>query len=110
MWPRDFGEVPDAERILVDSHCKILSLHGNEGNADDWLRIKRRSLVLGVKKGLVMRPNGRSAHFIAPATSNGCAMSCAPNATCRAEGFANTISIFVNIGETYAAIERHATR
>jgi hypothetical protein len=66
---------PQAERISVVSHWNIPSLHGNEGNAEDWLRIKRSSLVLGVKKGLAMRPNGRSAHFIAPSTSNGCALS-----------------------------------
>lgn len=68
---------PDAERIPVDSHWKIPSLHGNEGSAEDWLKIKRNVLVLGVKKSLSMRPNGRSAHFIAPSTSNGCAMACA---------------------------------
>lgn len=63
---------PNAERIVVASHWKIPSLHGNEGSADDWLKIKRNVLVLGVKKSLDMRPNGRSAHFIAPSSSNGC--------------------------------------
>ena len=62
---------PDAQRIEVGSHWMIPSLHGNAGSADDWLRIKRDTLVLGVKKGLTFRPNGRSAHFIAPSTSNG---------------------------------------
>jgi len=60
---------PDAERIPVDSHWKIPSLHGNEGSVDDWLKIKRTILVLGVKKSLSMRPNGRSAHLIAPSSS-----------------------------------------
>lgn len=68
---------PHAERIEVPSHWNIPNLHGNAGSAEDWLRIKRSTLVLGVKKGLTMRPNGRSAHFIAPSTSNGCAMACA---------------------------------
>lgn len=68
---------PAAERLPVDTHWKIPWLHGNEGNAENWLTIKRSSLVLGVKKGLTMRPNGCSAHFIAPSTSNGCAMACA---------------------------------
>jgi spore photoproduct lyase family protein len=105
-----FAKYPDAERTYVDSHWKIPSLHGNEGNAEDWLRIKRSSLVLGVKKGLTMRPNGRSAHFIAPSTSNGCAMACAYCYVPRRKGYANPISIFVNIDEACAAIERHAGR
>jgi spore photoproduct lyase len=104
------AKYPDAERTYVDSHWKIPSLHGNEGNTEDWLRIKRSSLVLGVKKGLTMRPNGRSAHFIAPSTSNGCAMACAYCYVPRRKGYANPISIFVNIDEACAAIERHAGR
>jgi spore photoproduct lyase len=101
---------PDAERIAVASHWNIPSLHGNEGNAEDWLRIKRGVLVLGVKKGLSMRPNGRSAHFIAPSTSNGCAMACAYCYVPRRKGYANPISIFVNIEDVCAAIARHAGR
>jgi spore photoproduct lyase family protein len=101
---------PHAERTYVESHWKIPSLHGNEGNAEDWLTIKRSNLVLGVKKGLTMRPNGRSAHFIAPSTSNGCAMACAYCYVPRRKGYANPVSIFVNIDEACAAIARHAAR
>ena len=101
---------PDAERIPVDSHWKIPSLHGNEGSAEDWLKIKRNVLVLGVKKSLSMRPNGRSAHFIAPSTSNGCAMACAYCYVPRRKGYANPISVFVNIDEACRAVARHADR
>src|SRR3954469_22878261 len=101
---------PDAERIVVDSHWKIPSLHGNEGSADEWLKIKRNALVLGVKKSLSMRPNGRSAHFIVPSTSNGCAMACAYCYVPRRKGFANPISLFVNTDAVCAAIRRHAGR
>jgi spore photoproduct lyase len=101
---------PDAERISVGSHWQIPSLHGNAGSAEDWLAIKRHVLVLGVKKGLTMRPNGRSAHFIAPSTSNGCAMACAYCYVPRRKGYANPISIFVNIEDTCRAIARHAAR
>ena len=55
---------PGAERVPVTSHWNIPNLHGNQGSAEDWLRIKRNVLVLGTKKSLSMRPNGRSAHFI----------------------------------------------
>jgi spore photoproduct lyase len=68
---------PNARRIMVPSHNDIPTLYGNEGNAEDWLRIKQHTLVLGVKKSMSMRPNERSSNFIAPSTSNGCAMACA---------------------------------
>ncbi|GJD95797.1 spore photoproduct lyase family protein [Methylobacterium iners] len=101
---------PQAERILVPSHWNIPTLHGNAGAVEDWVRIKRSTLVLGVKKGLAMRPNGRSAHFIAPSTSNGCAMACAYCYVPRRKGFANPISLFVNVDTVCAAIRRHAER
>ncbi len=101
---------PDARRIEVPSHWNIPELHGNAGSVEDWVRIKRSTLVLGVKKGLTMRPNGRSAHFIAPSTSNGCAMACAYCYVPRRKGFANPISLFVNVEAVCAAIQRHAAR
>ncbi|WP_407522447.1 spore photoproduct lyase family protein [Methylobacterium oryzisoli] len=99
---------PAARRIPVRSHWNIPDLHGNAGSAEDWIRIKRSTLVLGVKKGLAMRPNGRSAHFIAPSTSNGCAMACAYCYVPRRKGFANPITLFVNGDEIGRAIARHA--
>ncbi|WP_238181077.1 spore photoproduct lyase family protein, partial [Methylobacterium trifolii] len=101
---------PDAARIVVPSHWNIPELHGNAGSVEDWVRIKRSTLVLGVKKGLAMRPNGRSAHFIAPSTSNGCAMACAYCYVPRRKGFANPISLFVNVEAVCAAVRRHAGR
>ncbi|KAA2236995.1 spore photoproduct lyase family protein [Salinarimonas soli] len=99
---------PDAWRIPVDSHWKIPELHGNAGNVDDWVRIKRTTLVLGVKKAMTIRPNGRSADFIAPSTSNGCAMACAYCYVPRRKGYANPITVFVNIDQIGRAIARHA--
>jgi spore photoproduct lyase family protein len=104
------AKYPDAEHIEVGSHWQIPSLHGNEGSAEDWLRIKREVLVLGTKKSLSFRVNGRSAHFIAPSTSNGCAMACAYCYVPRRKGYANPISLFVNIDEVCRAITRHAAR
>jgi spore photoproduct lyase len=99
---------PAAERIVVPSHWNIPELHGNIGSIEDWVRIKRSTLVLGVKKSLPLRPNGRSAHFIAPSTSNGCAMACAYCYVPRRKGFANPITLFVNTERACAAIARHA--
>lgn len=99
---------PDAERIEVPSHWNIPALHRNEELADDWVRVKRTTLVLGVKKGLQIRPNERSADFIAPSTASGCALACPYCYVGRRKGFANPISTFVNIEQIAAAIARHA--
>ena len=100
---------PGAELIEVDSHWRIPEL-ADPGLAEDWLRVKRDTLVLGVKKGLQMRPNGRSADFIAPSSSNGCAMACAYCYVGRRKGYANPVSVFVNIDDITGAIARHAAR
>lgn len=68
---------PDAEVTEVASHWYIPELHCNAGNVDRWVRVKTETLVLGVKKSLSARPNGRSSDFIAASTANGCAMACA---------------------------------
>jgi spore photoproduct lyase family protein len=101
---------PDAELVEVASHWKIPELFADRELASDWLRMKREVLVLGVKKGLSMRPNGRSADFIAPSSSNGCAMACSYCYVPRRKGYANPVSVFVNIDEIAGSIARHARR
>ncbi len=101
---------PDARRIPVKSHWNIPGLHGNEGSAEDWLRIKRTVLVLGVRKGMEVRPNGRSVDFIAPSHANGCALACSYCYVPRRKGFANPISTFVNIEAMTRAIARHVAK
>ena len=101
---------PDAERVEVASHWNIPGLHGNEGLVRDWVRVKRDVLVLGVRKSLACRPNGRSADFIAPAAANGCAMACAYCYVPRRKGFANPITVFANIDEITGYLARHARR
>jgi len=100
---------PNAELVEVASHWKIPQL-ADPALAEDWLKVKREILVLGVKKGLAMRPNGRSADFIAPSSSNGCAMACAYCYVGRRKGYANPISVFVNIDEITRAVARHAAK
>ena len=99
---------PTAERIEVASHWRIPGLFGNEGNVERWNEIKRTVLVLGVKKSVRIEPNGRSTDFLAPSTANGCAMACAYCYVPRTKGYANSISLFVNIEEIVASIRRHA--
>ena len=101
---------PEAERIEVPSHWNIKGLHGNEGLVRDWVETKRGVLVLGVKKSLSCRPNGRSADFIAPSHANGCAMACAYCYVPRRKGYANPITTFVNIEGIMGNIERHAKK
>ncbi|WP_043334792.1 spore photoproduct lyase family protein [Belnapia moabensis] len=99
---------PEAERIEVASHWRIPELR--EADPEDYLRPKREVLVLGVKKGLPFRPNGRSADFIAPSSSNGCAMACAYCYVARRKGHANPITVFANIEQIMAATARHAEK
>ena len=101
---------PDADREEVASHWNIPGLHGNEGLVRDWVRVKRGVLVLGVKKSVSCRPNGRSADWIAPSTANGCAMACAYCYVPRRKGFANPVTTFVNIEAILGYLERHALR
>jgi spore photoproduct lyase family protein len=101
---------PDATLIPVASHWNIPELHGNEGSVQDWNRIKRTVLVLGVKKSLQARPNCRSSDFVAPSHANGCAMACSYCYVARRKGFANPITTFVNIDRIQQYIERHAAR
>ncbi len=70
------SKYPHAAIVEVPSHWNIPELHGNEGSADDWTKIKRDVLILGIKKSLTARPNTRSSHFVAPSQSNGCTMAC----------------------------------
>lgn len=100
---------PDAELVEVASHWKIPQL-ADPTLSEDWLRVKRDILVLGVKKGMQMRPNGRSADFIAPSSSNGCAMACAYCYVGRRKGYANPISVFVNVDDITRALARHAAK
>jgi spore photoproduct lyase len=101
---------PEAERVEVESHHRIPELYGDETNVARWVRIKREALVLGVKKSLTARPNGRSADFIAPSTANGCAMACAYCYVPRRKGYSNPITVFANIDKIQAYVRRHVAR
>lgn len=104
------SQYPDAELIEVPSHWKIPELHGFHGSVEDWIKIKRSDLILGIKKSLSCRLNERSSHFVAPSHSNGCTMSCSYCYVPRRKGYANPISIFVNIEQIMKFIARHAGR
>jgi spore photoproduct lyase family protein len=101
---------PGAEVIEVDSHWNIEELHGNAGNVDRWVRVKTEDLVIGVKKSLTARPNGRSADWIAPSLANGCAMACAYCYVPRRKGYANPITVFTNIDKIIGYLGRHIAR
>jgi spore photoproduct lyase family protein len=101
---------PGATLVEVESHHRIPELYGDETNVARWVRIKREALVLGVKKSLTARPNGRSADFIAPSTANGCAMACAYCYVPRHKGYSNPITVFANIDKISGYLRRHASR
>ncbi|MFD1714590.1 spore photoproduct lyase family protein [Amnibacterium flavum] len=98
---------PEAEIVPVASHWLIPEVHGDETNVSRWVRIKTEALVLGVKKSLTTRLNGRSADFIAPSTANGCAMACAYCYVPRRKGYSNPITVFANIEQITAHLARH---
>ncbi|WP_207625678.1 spore photoproduct lyase family protein [Niastella populi] len=101
---------PNARLIEVPSHWKIPELHGFQGSVEHWLKIKRNVLILGVKKSLTCRPNTRSSNFVSPSESNGCTMSCSYCYVPRRKGYANPITLFVNIDQIMGYLERHAKR
>ncbi len=104
------AKFPDAKLIEVPSHWSIPGLHGNAGNVEDWLKIKRNVLVVGVRKGMNFLPYMRSCDWVAPSHSNGCALACAYCYVPRRKGFANPISTFVNIEQIQQAIIRHSNQ
>lgn len=104
------SKFPDAILHEVSSHWKIPDLYGNEGSIEDWIRIKKNILVLGAKKSLTCRPNTRSSHFVAPSLSNGCAMACSYCYVPRRKGYANPVSLFVNIEQILKYLKGHAGR
>ncbi|WP_207534065.1 spore photoproduct lyase family protein [Desertivirga arenae] len=99
-----------AELKEVESHWKIPELFGFEGSVEDWISNKKNVLILGIKKSLSARPNTRSSHWVAPSQSNGCTMSCSYCYVPRRKGFANPVSIFVNIEQILGYLKRHAFR
>ncbi|UUL75321.1 spore photoproduct lyase family protein [Pseudarthrobacter sp. Fe7] len=101
---------PGADVVPVENHWNIPDLHGDETNVPRWSRIKTEALVLGVKKSLTVKPNGRSADFIAPSTANGCAMACAYCYVPRHKGYSNPVTVFANLDQIAGTLERHATR
>jgi spore photoproduct lyase family protein len=104
------AKYPHAQLTEVPSHWKIPELFGFQGSVEDWISNKRDILILGIKKSLSARPNTRSSHWIAPSESNGCTMSCSYCYVPRRKGFANPITIFVNIQQIIGYLRRHAIR
>jgi spore photoproduct lyase len=98
---------PDAERVEVGSHQQVPY---GEDDVSRWVRIKTEDLVLGVKRSLTARPNGRSSNWIAPSTANGCAMACAYCYVPRRKGYANPITVFANIDQISGYLSRHVAR
>ena len=97
-----------AELVKVKSHWQIPELNNNSESVEKWNKIKRHNLVLGIKKGMTIRSNGRSTDFIAPSHSNGCTMSCIYCYVARRKGYANPITIFCNIDDICRSIKSHS--
>lgn len=101
---------PDAEVVQVPSASRVEGLHDDASNVDRWVRIKTEVLALGVRKTLTARRNERSANWIAPSTANGCAMACSYCYVPRHKGYANPITVYANIEQVVAYLQRHVAR
>ena len=101
---------PDAEQVEVASAQRVPGLHDAPALVDRWVRTKVETLVLGVRKSMTTRPNGRSADFIGPGGSNGCAMACAYCYVPRRKGYANPITLYVNSERMVRYLQGHARR
>lgn len=92
---------PDAERLEIKQHNRLPDLGLAHYEA------KRDLLVLGRLKSLDCKPSGRSSDFIAPSLANGCTGACAYCYVDRNKPV-NPISLFTNVEEILAAVDRHA--
>lgn len=109
IWRQNAEDIikrfPSAEIVEVESHWQIPELF--KADAQDWMKNKRETLVLGIKSGLSHKKNGRSADFIAASNSNGCLSSCQYCYVARRKGGSNPLTIFVNIDEIADSIRKH---
>lgn len=103
-----FNRFPNAEVIPVNSHWKIPELHLNEKLVDRYVRIKKNYLVLGTKKGIYFRQNGRSTDYIGVSHSSGCAAACGYCYVQRRKGLTNPITIFTNIDQILKETKKHS--
>jgi spore photoproduct lyase family protein len=87
----------DAELVRVNSHWNIPEINQNEKLVEQWNYTKTNWLILGIKKSLECRPNGRSTDRIAPSLSNGCYSACSYCYVARRKGFSNPITLFTNV-------------
>ncbi len=99
------GRFPDAAVVPVESHWQIPALF--DADPAMWMQNKQRHLVLGVRTSMKHVENGRSADFIAAGSSNGCLSACQYCYVARRKGGSNPLTLFVNIEEIAASIERH---
>jgi len=107
IYERFSGE--GARLVPVESHWR-LDLNRDPASVEEWNHTKASTLVLGVKKTLTTRPNGRSADYIVPGASNGCAMACAYCYVNRRKGYANPITLFANITQIQEHIAKYAAK
>jgi spore photoproduct lyase len=98
---------PGAELVEVASHTAVPL---QPTDVARWVRTKSEVLVLGTKKSLTARPNGRSSDWVAPSTANGCAMACAYCYVPRRKGYGNPITVFANIEQITGYLGRHVRR
>lgn len=71
----------------------------------DYFKVKKAMSSSRVRKGLVVRPNGRSTDFIAPGLATGCSLACSYCYVARNRTFGNPIEKYTNGNDIWEAVK-----
>lgn len=72
-----------------------------------FMSAKKSGAIVRDRKGLQVRPNGRSSDFIIPSFAIGCPLVCAYCNISRHRAFGNPVEYFYNVEEIWEATRRH---
>ena len=72
-----------------------------------FLQAKKASQTQRTRKGLVIRPNGRSADFIIPSFAVGCELACSYCYVARHRAYGNPLEVYDNRKAIWEAVKAH---
>jgi spore photoproduct lyase len=72
-----------------------------------FMAAKKQGTIVRDRKGLQVKPNGRSADWIIPSFTIGCPLACTYCYVSRHRAFGNPLEQFYNVEEIWQAVENH---
>jgi len=76
----------------------------------DYFRIKKSLASERIRRGLDIKPNGRSTDYIAPGLATGCSLACSYCYVARNRVFGNPIEKYINGNDAWEAVKNfHST-